>query len=258
MLLLPVFLFLFTAPCVVAMQKPALPDLKVAVDITRYGSIKDFKALLNQLSPEEACNIRLSCKSNLLHVLAYPLSYDEWYEYNTARVKIHGHLDLARIHAIKADILLRKCGSVLFEKNNGGDTPATIAASTGWLPVLARIMLNHPTDWPFFVYKLNTPSTLRIVTDFLEMMHVRHMYPTISLDLHTELPRKEIVALYQWAEKTQEELVVEKSTKCHLAQLTAKQLTYLLEGYLTNDIYQQYRMHPDHETVKAVFHKDSN
>lgn len=246
-------LFLTFSHFITAMQKPALPDSKSAVKIARYGTVKEFKEMLDQLSPEQTCNIRLACKSNLLHALAFPLSPNELYEYNITREKIHYYLDLARIHAIKADILLRKCGSILFEKNNDGDTPATLAASTGWLPVLARIMLSHPSDWPFFVYKLKSANTLRLTTDFLEMMRVRHLYPTISHDLHTELPLKETVALYEWAEKTQEELQAKKGTQCHLAQLSPKQLAYLFEGYLTYDIYQQYHEYPDHETVKAVF-----
>ncbi|CAN5165163.1 hypothetical protein BH09DEP1_BH09DEP1_2060 [soil metagenome] len=249
--------FIALSGIAIAMDKPVLvePDI---VQIARYGNTQDFKDMLNSLpSPSSAESLK-----SALHALAHPFTYTEQQNYTLLHKTYCTTQQIARQHAFKADLLLRKYGpELLFQKNSNGQTSASLAAELAakndYLPVLARIMLSVPADSPFKVRLISHESTDTLINYFFEMISIKHLYPTILADLSVNLPQKELIKLYEWAEKAKiERLLIPKNLV--LKQLTRKQLNGLFEYYLAYDIQQQYQANRGHPQVEAYFCNNYN
>lgn len=225
-----------------------------AAKIARSGTITEFKDLLIRYCPNTLGNFRLSDNSNLLHVVAYPFTYQESREYAIAHnANYCFEHDMAREHAYRADLLLKVCDTKsLFTKNSEGKTPAVLAAETGYLPVLARIMLSSPGNWQSVVSHISADNSDTLISSFLEMMSVKHLYPGIRTDLHSKLSQKELIALYKWAQKAQIERLALPKNKV-LKKLSLDQIQCLCEYYLMYDIHQQYQKHRWHPKVERYF-----
>ena len=229
-----------------SMDNPFIPQDNLA-KAARFGTTKEFKDLLDKLPFESGSTESVK---NALLAIAQPITYYELpFDANIPQN--------ARQHAYKADLLLSKYGSQLFQKNPTGQIPALLAAKVAaqkdYLPVLARIMLSIPSDSPFFrVSRISRDSTDTLINYFLEMMSIKHLYPPIRTDLHVDLSQMELTNMYEWAEKAKiERLLLPQNLV--LKQLSLKQLKGLLEAFLTYDILQEYCAHPEHPTVKALF-----
>jgi hypothetical protein len=262
------FQFLFFATFIAAplasMDNPALhtsqlPSTAAArpslAHLARYGKIAEFKKALESL-PAQALFEALPNGNTPLHEVSYPLHSVEnatdatILKKDLTNEQVHR---IARLHAYKADLLLRKGGNALLSQLNlKKQTPGLLAAQTGYLPVLGRIVLSGPCDLPMIAHYLSRENVKVLIEAFLIMMDIKnspqfpkHLHPSIPADLHIHLSNNQLTSL-------QNKAVVEDASKI-LKQITVQELQYLFESYLALDIRADYLAHPEHPTVKAYF-----
>jgi hypothetical protein len=262
------FQFLFFATFIAAplasMDNPALhrsqlPSTAAArpslAHLARYGKMAEFKKALESL-PAQALFEALPNGNTPLHEVSYPFHSGE--NFTDASIVTKDLTDqqvirIGRLHAFKADLLLRKGGNALLSQlNSKKQTPGLLAAQTGYLPVLGRIALSGPCDWPMVAHHLSPENVKVLLESFLLMMEIKnspqfpkHLYPSIPTDLHIQLSDNQLTNL-------QNKAVVEDNSEI-LKQITVQELQYLFESYLALDIRADYLAHPEHPTVKAYF-----
>lgn len=223
--------------------------------LARYGRMAQFKKALENL-PTQALYEALPNGNTPLHEVCYPLLCGESSTDTTIIKKDITNEQkhkIARLHAFKADLLLRKGGNALLSQvNSKKQTPGLLAAQTGYLPVLGRIVLSGPCDLPMIAHHLSPENVKVLLESFLLMMDIKnstqfpkHLHPSIPADLHIHLCNNELTSL-------QNKAVVEDARKI-LKQITVKEFQYLFESYLALDIRADYLAHPEHPTVKAYF-----
>lgn len=244
------------APALHKSQLPSTPNARVSLaHLARYGKMTEFKKALESL-PTQALFEALPNGNTPLHEVSYPLFSDgnstdtTIFKKDLTNQQLH---KIARLHAFKADLLLRKGGNELLSQlNSKKQTPGLLAAQTGYLPVLGRIVLSSPCDWPLIAHQISPENAEILLESFLIMMDIKnnpqfpkHLYPSIPADLHIKLSDNELTSL-------QNKAVVEDVSSI-LKQITGKELQYLFESYLALDIRADYLAHPEHPTVKAYF-----
>lgn len=242
--------FLLAIPSLVwAMEKPA-PSLH---QLARYYPTDTLAAFLNYAKNIDLIE-KLPNGNTPLHEVSYPFYSDP--ENDDQRVikslmpnKEH---EIARRHAFKADLLL-KAGDptiLLATLNSKKESATMVAAKKGYLPVLARLMLSNPTDWPSVIYEIPATQVKTLIDSVTNMMWLRENYKHILLlrqDLHVELSDQQLLNLRSWASNNAH------PEKNPLAQLDFKSLKYVFECYLTLDIYNQFLQNRNHPRAHAYF-----
>ncbi len=125
-----------------AMEKPAPLCAKQIFTSLRFLSAPDFKKAINLIDTDQLQNMRIEHNFNIFHMLAWPFQNEEIKHKCTMDNCAYSPRQMARLQAIKADMLLKKIGIArLKEKTTQGNTPGMIAAKAGNLRVLARFIL---------------------------------------------------------------------------------------------------------------------
>lgn len=252
------FLFsLITANVLIGMENPHEPDIEDVQQVTRYAGIPEFSELLATLYPNQLNAMRFVENCNILHLVAFRFKTAELNCLNEQYSIQFKPLPMARIQAIKADLLLKKGGSeLLLHKDQFGDTPAIEAAATGNLHPFARLIIEEPADWLQAIQSMPVQHTYVVLNNFIEMMSIKHIYPKIKSGLGVELPLEELAELYLWAIETQEAIKENKAITNVLEKRNLREIKYLFDSYLSFDLFTQCREKPQDLQAQNLLSSD--
>lgn len=247
------FIFIFL---VITLTSSAMDNSATSLHyLARYGKATEFAQALEKSSEADLFK-KLPNGNTILHEVAYPYFSNE--NPQDAQV-INKELTneqlhhAARKHAFIADLILRKgANKLLNEVNLKNQTASYLAAKTGYLPVLGRLMLSNPCDSGPVISLISSINMGIIIDSFLHIVNLKNnpnipVYPTMPTDLHIELSSNQWLALEEWARKAKSAF----PQLPNLSELDIQARNYLFESYLLGDILSQYRANPTHPLAKA-------
>lgn len=225
-----------------SMEKPASISPEDIFRTLRIVNADDFKKAIKLISTDQLQNMRIQNNLNIFHILAFPLSDEEIRYKSDTEKKSYSRAHMARLQAIKADLLLKKIGAnLLKEKTKEGDTPGMVAAKTSNLRVLARFVLTKSPDELDAIAHLASNCVKRIHSDCMQLMMVKHLYPRIRQDLQVNLTIPELARVYEACESGKN------------PELSPTQIQYMFEAFLTFDIFKQYEENRTDKRVMAFY-----